>query len=148
MPRVTIGSDHAGVALRRQMGELLSGRGWEVQDLGPEEGTSVDYPDYARRVARSVAAGEAELGLLVCGTGIGMSIAANKIDGVRAALLSDALTGRLAKEHNDANVIVLGARVTGSDRARSAIEAFLDAHFTEARHVRRVGKIMDLEGNR
>ena len=141
-----MGSDHAGVDLRIALAERLAAAGYEVRDVGPPHGESVDYPDQAGTVAEAVGAGEAELGLLVCGTGIGMSIAANKVDGVRAALVHDPFTARMACEHNDANVLCVGARVTGSDLAAAALDAFLAAAPSEVdRHRRRVDKIHGLE---
>ncbi len=144
--RAVVGSDHAGVDLRTALADRLAAAGYEVRDVGPPPGESVDYPDQAGAVATAVGAGEAELGLLVCGTGIGMSIAANKVDGVRAALVHDPFTARMACEHNNANVLCLGARVTGADLAAAALDAFLDASPSEVdRHRRRVDKIHGLE---
>ena len=143
MGRAIIGSDHAGVALRQELAEALERHGFEVTDVGPPEGESVDYPDQAERVAQTVAEGGAELGVLVCGTGIGVSIAANKVVGIRAALLADPYTAAMAREHNDANVICFGARVTGAGRALAALDAFLAASpSTVERHQRRVEKMM------
>lgn len=144
--RAIVGSDHAGVELRQALANRLADAGYDVRDVGPPPGESVDYPDQAGAVATAVGAGQAELGLLVCGTGIGMSIAANKIAGVRAALIHDPFTARMAREHNDANVVCVGARVTGSDLAAAALDAFLESAPSEAdRHLRRRGKIGALE---
>ncbi len=146
-PRAIVGSDHAGVELRQSLAGILEGAGYAVKDVGPPPGESVDYPDQAAAVATAVGDGEADLGLLVCGTGIGMSIAANKVAGVRAALVHDPFTASMAREHNDANVVCVGARVTGSDLAVAALRAFLQASPSEAdRHQRRRGKISALEG--
>ena len=112
--RIALGADHAGVPLKDNLVEALRGEGHDAADLGPAALERVDYPDYAARVGRAVASGEADLGILVCGTGIGMSIAANKIRGVRAALVHDLFTARMAREHNDANILVLGGRLLAS----------------------------------
>jgi ribose 5-phosphate isomerase B len=139
------GSDHAGRALKARLVAHLRSLGDEVDDLGCHDDTSVDYPDYAERVARAVAGDEDARGLLVCGTGIGMSIAANKVPGVRAAVVSDAFTAQASRAHNDANVIALGERVTGPGVAEAALAAFRDTPFEGGRHERRIGKIRDLE---
>ena len=118
--RIIAGSDHAGLRLRAEAVRVARERGFEVQDLGPFSGDSVDYPEYARRVAEEVAAGRARFGLLVCGTGIGMSIAANKVRGVRAAHCGTELEARMARAHNDANVLCMGERVVGSGLAGMA----------------------------
>jgi ribose 5-phosphate isomerase B len=114
---------------------------YEVQDFGVQGPDSVDYPDYALLVARAVAEGRADRGVLVCGTGIGMSIAANKVAGIRAALASDEFSARMAREHNDANVLCLGGRVLGPDRALAILGAWLEARFEGGRHQRRIDKI-------
>jgi ribose 5-phosphate isomerase B len=140
------GCDHAGVALKRQLVEALRRLGDEVEDLGCVDETSVDYPDFGAAVGRAVAAsGGAARGLLVCGTGIGISIAANKVRGVRAALVHDTFTAQAARAHNDANVIALGARVTGPGVAEAALRVFRDTPFEGGRHAGRVGKIAALE---
>jgi ribose 5-phosphate isomerase B len=138
---VVLGSDHAGLRLKKAALELLGDLGHEAEDLGPTEPGSVDYPDYGHRVARAVAEGRAELGVLVCGTGIGMSMAANRHAGVRAALCRTAYEARMARQHNDANVLCLGERVTGEGLAAEILEAFLASEFEGGRHGRRVGKI-------
>ena len=114
--------------------------------MGTHDSASIDYPDYAEVVARRVAAGQAERGVLVCGTGIGMSIAANKVDGVRAAVVSETFSAQMAMEHNDARVLCLGERVTGPSLAETCVAAWLQASFAGGRHERRVGKITALEG--
>ena len=124
---------------------FLEEHGIDVQDLGTMNGDSVDYPDYGDQVARAVARGEAEKGILVCGTGIGMSIVANKFPGVRAALITDEFTARMSKEHNNANVIVMGGRVLGSEQACRMVKAWLDAEFAGGRHQRRLDKIALIE---
>ena len=138
------GSDHAGLELRRELVDALRARGEEVVDLGPDSSDSVDYPDYAKSVAAKVIE-EGALGLLVCGTGNGIAISANKVKGIRAALATDAFTARMARLHNDANVIVFGARVVGAGVAVDALNAFCDAEFEGGRHQRRVDKMMAIE---
>lgn len=136
--RVMAGSDHAGLTLRAEAVKAAKGAGCEVEDLGPHAADSVDYPDYARLVAEAVAGGRARLGILVCGTGIGMSIAANKVAGVRAALCRTEYEARMARAHNDANVLCLGERVTGGGLGAAIVLAFLATPFEGGRHARRV----------
>jgi len=143
--QLVIGCDHAGLELKQQLFTHLSDSGHSVEDLGTYDGASIDYPDYAERVARAVAAGDAELGLLVCGSGQGMCMAANKIHGVRAAVCSDTFSAHAVREHNDANVLCLGQRVVGVGLAQEIVDTFLKAEFEGGRHSRRVGKIMALE---
>ena len=146
-PRIVVGSDHAGFRAKEAIKLFLSGAGYSVEDLGTHSEESVDYPDFARAVAERVAGGAGMLGVLVCGTGIGVSIAANKVAGIRAALAHDSLTARRAREHNDANVLALGGKVVGEDEALAIVQEFLAAKFAGGRHQRRVDKIsqMDLE---
>ncbi len=146
--RVALGADHAGVHLKEAVRSLLESRGLAVQDFGTVGDDSVDYPDYAAQVGRAVADGQADLGILACGTGLGMAIAANKIDGVRAAPVIDLESARLAREHNDANILALGARVTTADTALQIVSAFLDTPFGGGRHQRRLDKITALEHDR
>ena len=143
--RIIAGSDHAGLALRAEAVRVAQQRGFDVEDLGPFSGESVDYPDYARRVVEAVASGAARFGLLVCGTGIGMSIAANKVKGVRAAHATTEYEARMARAHNDANVLCIGERVVGLGLGAAVVAAFLEAPFEAGRHARRVEKIGDLE---
>ncbi|HVI75063.1 MAG TPA: ribose 5-phosphate isomerase B [Anaeromyxobacteraceae bacterium] len=143
--RVIAGSDHAGLVLRAEVVRVAREKGFEVEDLGPLSGDSVDYPDYARKVAEAVAAGRARFGVLVCGTGIGMSIAANKVKGVRAAHCGNELEARMARAHNDANVLCLGERVLGLGLGAAVVTAFLEQPFEGGRHQRRVDKIGALE---
>lgn len=143
--RLAIGSDHAGYAAKEHLKRWLGEHGHDVVDLGTHGGASVDYPDFAAQVGRSVVEGEAPLGLLVCGTGIGMSIAANKIAGIRAAHCTDSYQARMARQHNDANVLCFGARVTGLGVMEDALEAFLGHAFEGGRHAARVEKIQGLE---
>src|SRR5690242_16112745 len=143
--RITLGSDHAGLQLRAEAARTASQLGFEVDDVGPSGGESVDYPDYARLVAQAVAAGRSRFGVLVCGTGIGMSIAANKVKGVRAAVCTTELEARMARAHNDANVLCIGERIVGLGLGAAIVKAFLEASFEGGRHERRVKKIADLE---
>jgi ribose 5-phosphate isomerase B len=144
--RIAIGADHGGYELKQQIAEFLIARGHQVQDLGTHNLDSVDYPDFAALVARAVATGEAERGITICGTGIGVSMAANKVHGIRAALCTDCYMARMAREHNDAQVLCLGARVLGIGSALDIVQVFLKSEFLGGRHARRVGKINALEG--
>ncbi|NBD14373.1 ribose 5-phosphate isomerase B [Corallococcus silvisoli] len=143
--KVILASDHAGIELRQELVSLLKERGTPFEDLGPQTRESVDYPDFASQVARAVAAEAGALGVLVCGTGIGMSIVANKHRGVRAALCSTEFEARMTRAHNDANVLCLGQRVVGAGVARGILEAFLSTAFEGGRHEKRVQKIRDVE---
>jgi ribose 5-phosphate isomerase B len=138
---IAIASDHAGIGLKAELVQALTGLGHEVEDLGPSDATSVDYPDYAHLLARAVSDGRIGRGILICGTGIGMSMAANRHPGVRAALCHDAFTAEMARRHNDANILCLGARVIGSGVAEQIAAVFLSTPFDGDRHQRRVSKI-------
>lgn len=138
---VALGSDHAGVAMKALLKEALEGAGHPALDLGTHGPESVDYPDFADAVARAVLDGRARFGVLVCGTGIGISIAANRHPGIRCALVHDMTGARLCREHNDANVLALGARVIGPEVALDALRAFLATPFGGGRHARRVTKL-------
>lgn len=138
---IALASDHAGVELKAALKGVLNERGFEPLDLGAHDAGSVDYPDMADALAKAVGDGRTARGVLICGTGIGISIAANRHRHLRAALCHDATTARLAREHNDANVLVLGARTTGIETARDCLAAFLDTAFAGGRHARRVGKL-------
>jgi ribose 5-phosphate isomerase B len=144
MTRIAAGSDHAGFALKSDLVAHLRALGHDVVDCGTHSTDRVDYPDFGAAVGRAVAAGDAELGLLVCGSGIGIAIAANKIPGVRAATVHDVTSAHLAREHNDANIIAMGERLIGPEVAREALDAFLAAEFEGGRHAGRVAKIDDL----
>jgi len=144
---VVIGSDHGGLELKASVSEALRQRGLEVVDLGTDNGDSVDYPDFAEKVASAVSSGAAACGILVCGTGIGMSIVANKFPGVRAALVTDEYMARMAKEHNNANILVLGGRVLEAMSAARIVAVWLDAVFEGGRHQRRLDKIAQLEAD-
>ena len=143
--RVAVASDHAGNILRQAVVEHLRAAGHDVDDLGPSSGESVDYPLYAEKVARAVAASDAQFGVLVCGTGVGMSMAANRIAGVRAAVCTNEFTARACRAHNDANVLCLGERVIGLGTGLAVVDAFMGADFEGGRHARRVGQITALE---
>lgn len=138
---IALASDHAGFALKAELAAALVEWGFAVEDLGTHDEASCDYPDYAHRLAESVVSGRCRLGVLVCGTGIGMGMAANRHGGVRAAVCSDPYAARMSRVHNDANVLCLGARVTGPGLARETLKAFVDAHFEGGRHAGRVRKI-------
>lgn len=142
---LAIGSDHGGINLKEILKSYLLERGFEVKDFGTYDKTSCDYPDIAKKVCDGVLSGECEKGILVCGTGIGMSIAANKVRGIRAAHVTDTYSARMAKEHNNANIICLGERITGCDLAVEIVKAYIDAEFGGDRHQKRVDKIMALE---
>ncbi len=143
--RIAIAADHAGFALKERLREALAGMGHQVMDLGATGTQSADYPDFAAAVARRVAGGECERGILICSTGVGMSIAANKVDGIRAALAVNPEQVRLTRAHNDANVLALGARYTDEATAASLADIFLRTGFEGGRHARRVGKITEME---
>jgi ribose 5-phosphate isomerase B len=142
--KVIIGCDHGGYLLKTQLVEVLQEKGIEVEDVGCYNDESCDYPDFAKEVACKVKKCGC-VGILVCGTGIGMSIAANKVKGIRAALVHDEYTGRMAKEHNNANIICLGGRTTSREQAIKAVLAWLHAEFQGGRHERRLSKIAELE---
>lgn len=142
---IALASDHGGLRLKEAVKELLTERGIPFEDCGTENGESVDYPDYGEKVARKVAAGAAEKGILFCGTGIGMSIVANKFPHVRAALVTDPFMARMAKEHNNANILVLGGRVIGDNEAREMVATWLDTTFEGGRHQGRLDKIAAIE---
>lgn len=145
--RIAVGSDHGGVTLKRDLTEWLVSQSHAVTDFGPSTGDSVDYPDYAKPVAESVASGDSTLGILICGSGIGMSIAANKVQGIRAAVVQDEVHARLAREHNNANVLCLGGRFTATPHAIDIVSAWLQAEFGGGRHARRVTKIASIGSN-
>jgi ribose 5-phosphate isomerase B len=144
-PRIAIGADHAGYHTKETVRKYLEESGYTVDDVGTWSEESVDYPDYAKAVAERVAAGQDQFGILMCGTGIGMAITANKVPGIRAALAHDVTTARLAREHNDANVLTLGGRVIGEAEAIDIVKRFLSAQFAGGRHQRRVDKISELD---
>jgi ribose 5-phosphate isomerase B len=139
--RIAIASDHAAIALKATLADWLRAAGYEVDDLGPHDATSVDYPDYGYKLAEAVASGAAERGVALCGSGIGISIAVNRNPKVRCALVSEPLSAALAREHNDANAIAIGARLTGEAMAIACLDAFLSTPFAGGRHQGRVDKL-------
>ena len=143
--KIAIGADHAGIELKNHLAQMLRDEGHEISDQGTDTTASVDYPDFAAKVAQVVVQGEAERGILVCGTGIGIAIAANKVDGIRAATCNDLFTARMSRAHNDANIVAIGARVVGVGVAEEIVHSFLQTTFEAGRHGRRVGKIHHLE---
>ena len=143
--KIAIGADHAGFALKDQVRDALRLAGHEVVDVGTNSDESTDYPDYAGAVAHDVVSGAADRGILVCSTGVGMSIAANKVHGIRAAIAFNPDEVRLTRAHNDANIIALGARYTDSKAANEMVRVFLETPFEGGRHARRIGKIALLE---
>ncbi len=143
--RIIIGADHAGFSLKEGLRGFLAEQGWKVLDAGTYSEEAVDYPDFARPVADSVSSGQMDRGILVCGSGIGMSITANRFPGVRAALCADEETARLSRRHNDSNILILAGRKTGLDEARKIVAAWLATDFEGGRHERRLGKIVKIE---
>jgi len=144
--KIAIGSDHAGFQLKNEIIKHLEGGDYELKDFGTFVEESVDYPDYAKAVAYEVSEGRADFGILVCGTGIGISIAANKVNGIRCALCGDTFSAHSCREHNDANIIALGSRVTGSGLAMDIVDTFLAAQYQGGRHQNRIDKITQIEG--
>lgn len=143
--KIAVGSDHAGFSLKQAITRRLTEKGYEYHDFGAYSLESVDYPDQAEKVALAVADGEFDQGILICGTGIGVSISANKIKGIRAALCGDVFSARMARAHNDSNILALGARVIGEGLALEIVDAYLAEEFVGERHQRRVDKMMRLE---
>lgn len=144
-PKVALGADHAGFHAKELIKSFLLESGYTVDDVGTQSEESVDYPDYARAVAEKVASGAARFGILACGTGLGMAITANKVEGVRAATAHNPMTAHLAREHNDANVLTLGARILSDEETLNVVREFLVTDFAGGRHQRRVDKINDLD---
>lgn len=139
--RIAIASDHAAIDLKAMLADWLREQGHEVDDLGPHDASSVDYPDYGYKLAQAVASGSAARGVALCGSGIGISIAVNRNPACRAALVGEPLSAALSREHNNANVIAMGARLTGPDMAKACLAAFLSTEFAGGRHERRVDKL-------
>jgi ribose 5-phosphate isomerase B len=139
--RIAIASDHAAVDMKATLTAWLREQGHEVNDLGPDDGQSVDYPDYGYKLAAEIEAGRAERGVAICGSGIGISIAVNRNPACRCALVSEPLSAQLSREHNDANVIALGARLIGPEMAKACVTSFLSTEFGGDRHLRRVNKL-------
>ena len=143
--KIAIAADHGGFELKDSMVEYIKSLGNEVVDLGTNSADSVDYPDYAKKVCEEIQKGNSDLGILICGTGIGMSLAANKFEGIRAACVSDVYSAKMSRNHNNANVLCIGARVIGDEVAKLIIKTFLENEFEAGRHQRRVDKIMAIE---
>ncbi|MDR0910042.1 MAG: ribose 5-phosphate isomerase B [Spirochaetaceae bacterium] len=143
--KIAIGNDHAAFDMKVEIRDWLAGKGYEVLDVGTYDKASCDYPVYGKKLADKVASGEADVGIGICGTGIGISLACNKVHGIRAAVCSEACSARLAKQHNNANIICLGARIIGIETAKMIVEEWLNADFQGGRHAERVQMIMDLE---
>ncbi len=143
--KVALGADHAGLELKDRIAAALTQAGHDVDDLGTYRPESVDYPDFAAKVAREVAGDRAERGILVCATGVGMTMTANKIPGIRAALCNDLYTARFGRLHNDANLLAVGARVVGQELALEIVDVFMNTEFEGGRHQRRVDKMMELD---
>lgn len=144
--RIVLTSDHAAIALRQAIATHIAAKGWEVTDLGPTTPESVPYPAQAETAARRVAAGEARFGILLCGTGQGIMMAANKVRGIRCGVCSDTFSARMIRQHNDANMLSIGARVVAEGLALDIVDAFLSAEFEGGRHATRVDMITALEG--
>lgn len=143
--KITLGADHAGFELKEKVKKYLTKHGYQVEDLGTNSGDSVDYPDYAYKVAQQIAGHQADFGVLVCGSGLGMAMTANKVPGVRAASATLELEAQLAREHNDANVLAIGARLVKEDQALKLVDTFLKSSFAHGRHEPRVAKIEAVE---
>ena len=146
---IGIGNDHAAVEMKNQIKEFLEEKGYQVINYGTDSDESCDYPEYGEKVGRAVAEGKVDAGVLICGTGIGISIAANKVKGVRAAVVSEPVSARLTKEHNNANIIAFGARIVGIEMAKEIVSAWLNAEYIgSGRHKRRVDMIRKIEETR
>lgn len=143
--KIAIGNDHAAVGMKKHIKEYLEAKGHEVVNFGTDEMDSVDYPLYGKAVADAVASGKCEKGVLICGTGIGISIAANKVKGIRAAVCSEPYSAELTRRHNDANIIAFGARVVDMAMAEKIVDAFFNAEYEGGRHQRRVDMLSDIE---
>lgn len=148
MKKIAMANDHAATAMKKELAKMLEEEGYTVIDLGTDDIASVDYPDYGAKAARTVVDGDADCGIVICGTGIGISIAANKVPGVRCGLCKDVTDARLTREHNDANMLALGARTTGLETAKDIVHTFLDTPFSEGvNHKRRIAKLAELDGS-
>lgn len=143
--KIAMGSDHGGFELKQQIKEYLISKGVEVTDVGTHSTDSVDYPEYAQLVSEEVLQNKADRGILFCGTGIGIGIAANKIHGIRCAIVHDEFTAKMSKQHNDANVISMGGRVLDVENAKKIVDAYLEAEFEGGRHQKRVDQIMEID---
>ena len=146
--KIALASDHAGFSLKEEPAHFLKGLGYQVLDFGTHNEESVDYPDFAHKVAVAVSLGQACLGILICGTGLGMAITANKVKGIRAVTCTDTFSARASRNHNNANVLCLGARVTGGGLALDIVKVWLESEFEAGRHERRLSKIMQIEAGK
>ena len=145
--KIGIGNDHAAVDMKFEIKEYLETKGYEVVNFGTDKKESCNYPEFGEAVAKAVAEGEADLGILICGTGVGISLAANKVKGLRAVVCSEPVTARLSKEHNNTNILAFGARIVGMEMAKSIVDAWLDAKFQGGRHQTRIDMITAIEEN-
>ena len=145
MKKIAIACDHGGYELKKDIIKHLTARGFEIVDFGCDSTASVDYPDYALPASQAVASGECDLGILICGTGIGMSLCANKVKGIRAACCSDTFSARMTRMHNNSNILCFGARVVGLGLATDMVDLFLDTEFEGERHNQRIAKMMAIE---
>ena len=145
MKKIAMGNDHSAVEMKEAIKAYVEQKGYEVIDFGTNSSESCDYPVYGEKVGRAVASGEADYGIAICGTGVGISLAANKVKGIRACVCSEPYTAKLSRVHNNSNVLAFGARVVGSELAKMITEAWLDAEFEGGRHERRVNMIMEIE---
>jgi ribose 5-phosphate isomerase B len=143
--KIAIGNDHSAVEMKNVIMEYVREMGHEVVNFGTDSSESCNYPEYGEKVGRAVASGEYDCGILICGTGVGISLAANKVNGVRAAVCSDVTTAHLVKEHNNANILAFGARIVGTELAKDMVKAYLNAEFMGGRHAQRVDMIMEIE---
>lgn len=143
--KIAMGNDHTAVELKQEIKSYLENQGYEVLDFGTNEAESIDYPVFGERIGRAVVNGEADLGIAICGTGVGISLAANKVKGVRACVCSEPFTARLSRMHNDTNVLAFGARVVGNELAKMIVDEWLNASFEGGRHQRRVEMVMAIE---
>lgn len=143
--KIAMGNDHSAVELKNIIKEFLEDKGYEVIDFGTNTSESCDYPVYGEKVGRAVASGQADLGIAICGTGVGISLAANKVKGIRACVCSEPYTAKLSRMHNNSNVLAFGARVVGSEMAKMITEEWLNAEYEGGRHQRRVDQIMEIE---
>lgn len=143
--KIAIGNDHSAVEMKQLVQQYLEEKGYEVINFGTDSEESCDYPIYGEKVGRAVVAGEADLGVIICGTGVGISLAANKVKGVRAVVCSEPYSAKLSKQHNNTNVLAFGARVVGIELAKMILDSWLEAEFEGGRHERRVNMIMDIE---
>lgn len=146
--KIAIGNDHAAVVMKQEVSVYLKEKGHEVINVGTDTSESCNYPEYGEKVAHLVANGRADCGVLICGTGVGISIAANKVPGIRAAVCSEPVTARLVKEHNNANIIAFGARIIGVETAKAILDAYLNAEFQGGRHQKRIDLIQAIEEHR